>query len=91
MTVATTAAAAASTSALAEAFAARVGILGFLSRPWPTLSGGQASRAALAVAVGFCPDVFVLNEVTAGLDAAALGAPEAAMGRLVGVGGVAVL
>lgn len=37
-------------------------------RPWATLSGGEASRASLAIALTFDPQVLLLDEVTAGLD-----------------------
>jgi len=37
-------------------------------RPWSTLSGGEAARASLAIALSFKPKVLLLDEITAGLD-----------------------
>jgi len=37
-------------------------------RSWSTLSGGEAQRASLAIALSFEPQVLLLDEITAGVD-----------------------
>lgn len=50
-------------------------------RPWETLSGGQAARAALAVAMSLDPPFLLVDEPTAALDASAAAAVERALAQ----------
>jgi len=52
---------------------------GLVHRPWETLSGGQAARAALAVAMALDPPFLLVDEPTAALDASAAAAVERAL------------
>ena len=50
-----------------------------LSQPWATLSGGQALRASLALALALRPDCLLVDEPTAACDPASAAAVEAAL------------
>jgi len=52
-----------------DALARRFGLEAFLERSVATLSGGEAKRVALAAALAREPEVLLLDEPTAGLDA----------------------
>jgi ATPase subunit of ABC transporter with duplicated ATPase domains len=50
-----------------------------LAQPWATLSGGQALRASLALALALRPDALLVDEPTAACDAVSAAAVEAAL------------
>lgn len=74
------------------ALLSRVGLpLSFLDRTTTGLSGGEAQRVCLARALALDPEVLLLDEPTASLDAASATAIERTVRDLVGRGGAVVL
>jgi zinc transport system ATP-binding protein len=68
-----------------------VGLLDRIGDPVSTLSGGQQQRTLIARALAGRPDLLILDEPTAGVDAASQEAFAAALRRFAGTGGTILL
>jgi zinc transport system ATP-binding protein len=68
-----------------------VGLLDRIGDPVSTLSGGQQQRTLIARALAGRPDLLVLDEPTAGVDAASQDAFAGALSRFAGDGGTILL
>ena len=69
----------------------KVGLLDRIGDPVATLSGGQQQRTLIARALAGRPDLLVLDEPTAGVDAASQAAFAAALGDFAAGGGTILL
>ena len=68
-----------------EELAREWGVAGVWDEPWRKLSGGEAQRAALAIAVATRPAVLLLDEPTSALDEAARERVEERLGTFTSV------